>query len=371
MLGMVVIFHNKHNTKYADRTLIFGTITLLILNYFSGHHHGLEFLKHQSHSLIHGTEILVVVTAMFILGFAFSLTGLKGFIERKLPDTKWAAFWIIVIVGLMSGAVDNIAMALIGKQIVGIFPTVHPAMYVNLVASSNAGGAPWFTGDTTTFMIANRGHSTFSAIGPSYLTVLLIGLVAMKQQSKYGTKQIKSEIAPLNWKVIFMMLTYISLGISSLLFLNNAVFGFAAGACMFIAAFSSHNHLWEEAKKGSRAGLFLFLLILSVGQLDLSILPDPSDLTAFYAAMVSKVLDNIPVTQAMLDQSIAYPDWGMVAYAVGTFGSANWWASSAGVAMCEEVHALRSITTWLKYSWWLWIAQPLIYWLFVWIYSIM
>lgn len=369
MLALVVYFHNKANTKSADSTLLLGTLLLLLVNVTTnqgGHH----FWDKQFHSLIHGVEVLIVVTCMFILGYAFSVTNLKQYIEKKLPDTKWAVFWIIMIVGLMSMVVDNIAMALIGKQLVGIFPVVHPGLYVNIVAASNAGGSPTFTGDTTTFMIANRGYSTWSALGPALLTIVIIAFVSMKQQAKKSLVQKKYVRETLNWQVIGMMVLYICLGVISLFLFKNAVYGFVLGAAYLALHLLHHKHLKEEMKKGLKAGFFLFLLIMGVGQLDLSVLPVPSHTTGFLAGMISSFLDNIPVTQAALDQGMPYPNWGLLAYAVGAFGSANWWASSAGVAMCEEVHPMRSITMWLRYSWWLWIVQPAIYWLFVWIYSL-
>lgn len=327
------------------------------------------FLHKQPHAFMHAGEILIVVTCMFILGYTFSKTGLRELVERKLPDTKWAPFYIIMIVGLLSMVVDNIAMALIGKQLLSIFPAVNPAMYVNIVAASNAGGSPTPTGDTTTFMIANRGYNTLSALGPALTTLIILGLVSVWQQSKKGLAQKKFHKTSIEWNIIGMMVMYVLLGIGSLLYLGNGAIGFGIGAAFLMLHLWKEKHLWIEVKKGLSAGFFLFLLIISVGQLDLSILPDPSNLTAFWGGIASQFLDNIPMTEAMLSQPNPYPNWGMVAFAVGSFGSANWWASSAGVAMCEEVHVLRSITTWLKYSWWLWIAQPAVYWLWVWIYA--
>lgn len=366
ILVAVVIFHNKHNEKMADRTLMSGTLLLLIVSFF--YSSGTEqFLEKQFHPFVHGGEILFVVPCMFVLGHAFSHTGLRERVEQKLPNNKWAPFVLIIIVGVLSMAVDNIAMTLIGAQLLSIFTLVHPAMYVNVVSASNAGGSPTITGDTTTFMIANAGHSTSSALIPALLTVVIIAFVAMYQQSHTAVEQKPFKRHTLNYRVISMMIVYVILGIASLKFLGNALYGFGTGAFFMTIYFWKHKHLWVEVKKGFSAGAFLALLIICVGQLDFSILPNPSHLTGFIGGLVSMFLDNIPVTQAMLDQG-RYPDWGLVAYANGSFGSDNWWASSAGVAMCKEQPFLRNIWTWLKYSWWLIIVQPIIYWLSVWFF---
>jgi len=64
---------------------------------------------------------------------------------------------------------------------------------------------------------------------------------------------------------------------------------------------------------------------------------------------MSSIFDNIPLTKLCLKQG-GY-DWGVLAYTVGFGGSMLWFGSSAGVALSNEYHEIRSVTSYVKYGW--------------------
>lgn len=361
MLIGLAVFH-----IYSKLIGFAGSIILLVLGYAT--YNDKEYFHRLSHSGHHAFELLCVIISMFLLGHWFSKTGIKEKLEEVIPDNKYAPAILLTALFFLSMAMDNIAVAIIGSEMASIFPKVHPGFLTAIVGACNAGGSPTFTGDTTTYMIATKGHTTMSALLPALITLVGLCYFASKQQNSLGLKQKKYAEKPINWLYVGGIIIFLVGAITTMLVFKQPLYGITFGVVINLFIHGKDLKAIHEAKSGLMAALFLGSIIIAASMLDLSILPVASPMTAFLAGILSMFLDNIPVTEICLNQG-GYPSWGMLAYSVGYAGSLNWWASSAGVALAEKNSELQNTALWVKSSWYQWLIFPTAYWISHVIYS--
>ncbi|MFA9215766.1 MAG: hypothetical protein ACEQSK_01550 [Sphingomonadaceae bacterium] len=106
---------------------------------------------------------------------------------------------------------------------------------------------------------------------------------------------------------------------------------------------------WQVLPDALRGALFLLALVWSASLMPLQALPPASWPLTLGLGLLSAVFDNLPLTALALRQGGF--DWGFLAYAVGFGGSLLWFGSSAGVALCGQYPAARSVRLWLRHGW--------------------
>src|SRR5689334_21756994 len=189
LLG-VALFH--HHTLAVALTGL-ATITLYKLIFT-----GFKFGPGLGGLALHMQHEWVILSNLFLLLMGFALLS-RHFEKSKLPDVMPAilpddwkgAFFLLVIVCVLSSFLDNIAAALIGGVMAReVFRgKVHIGYLAAIVAASNAGGAGSVVGDTTTTMMWIDGVSPLSVV-EAYVAVsvaiFIFGIPAAIQQQRYS-----------------------------------------------------------------------------------------------------------------------------------------------------------------------------------------
>src|SRR5438046_3383499 len=140
----------------------------------------------------------VILTNLFLLLLGFGLLSrhfeksrIPAVLPRILPHDWKGAFWLLVIVFVLSSFLDNIAAALIGGAMAHTLfrAKVHVGYLAAIVAASNAGGSGIVVGDTTTTMMWIDGVApldVFEAYVAASVALVICGIPAAMQQQRYS-----------------------------------------------------------------------------------------------------------------------------------------------------------------------------------------
>src|SRR6059058_1676690 len=107
------------------------------------------------------------------------------------PHDWKGAFWLLIIVFVLSSFLDNIAAALIGGAMAHTLfrAKVHVGYLAAIVAASNAGGSGSVVGDTTTTMMWIAGVSPLAVVEAyvaAVVAMLIFAVPASIQQQRYS-----------------------------------------------------------------------------------------------------------------------------------------------------------------------------------------
>ena len=347
----VAVFH--HKTMFVA---LVGLASILILKYiflpdysFIEHITGTATQEGEWRTLLNLTGLLF---GFGILAKIFEESGIPDELPAILPDDWKGGFMLLILVFVISSFLDNIAAAMIGGTVaVVVFRgKVHLGFLAAIVAASNAGGSGSVVGDTTTTLMWIDGvnpldvtHAYFAAIP----ALILVGIPASIIQDRYqriqkdATKNLK--IDPVR------ILIVVSILVGAIL--TNYFFDFPAlGVWIAILIGSQFRKTpWVEIPNAVQGTIFLVALVTCASLMPVNDLPAATWQTAFSLGFVSAVFDNIPLTKLCLEQG-GY-DWGVLAYTVGFGGSMLWFGSSAGVALSNMFHEMRSVVDYVKKGW--------------------
>ena len=344
LLLAISLFH-KHVLPIAvtGLTIIFGYKILFT---------SMEMLPHLTHEMPTVFNLFGLLVGFEILASYFEKSGLPDLLPDYLPNDWKGGAALVIIVGIMSTFLDNIAAAVIGGTIAyKVFHgKVHLGLIVAIVASSNAGGADSVIGDTTTTMMWIDGvpalEVTDAFLG-SIPSILIVAYFGGKMQDKHQPIQANSTLGvSINWNYLIASMLII-IGVIA----TNILFEFPAagvwGAILLAMLFVKTD--WHHVPAAMKGAIFLLCLVLSASMMPVETLPKPTWLSAVLLGFVSAVFDNIPLTKLALSQG-GY-DWGLLAYAVGFGGSLLWFGSSAGVAISNIYPSAKSTGRWLATGW--------------------
>jgi Na+/H+ antiporter NhaD/arsenite permease-like protein len=314
-------------------------------------------------------EWVILANLFFLLmGFAllskhFEDSNVPAVLPRFLPDDWKGAFWLLVIVFVLSSFLDNIAAALIGGTMASVVfrGKVHIGYLAAIVAASNAGGSGSVVGDTTTTMMWIAGVDpldVLEAFVAAGTAVAIFGVIAARQQQAYSP--IVKDAPPgirVDWPrvaiVAFILVAAIAANVTANLrfpeLLDRVpVIGLAVWAAILVTI-PVRRPEWSLLPSSLKGTIFLLALVTTAAMMPVEKLPAASWQTAFGLGFLSAVFDNIPLTALALHQG-GY-DWGFLAYAVGFGGSMIWFGSSAGVALSNNFPEARSVGLWLRHGW--------------------
>src|ERR1051326_15359 len=317
---------------------------------------------------VHGEWVLLTNLFLLLVGFAFlsrhfEKTRIPAVLPRFLPHDWKGAFWLLVIVFVLSSFLDNIAAALIGGAMAHTLfrAKVHVGYLAAIVAASNAGGSGSVIGDTTTTMMWINGvsaASVFHAYVAAATALLFFGVPAALQQQRYSPiLRHEHEHVHIDWPRVGIVVFVLAAAIAANLLVNVAfpslsdTFPFIGTSVIAAILLSTliRRPDWEITPETAKGSVFLLSLVLSATLMPVEKLPNASWHTALLLGFVSAVFDNIPLTALGLKQG-GY-DWGVLAYTVGFGGSMIWFGSSAGVGLSNLFPESRSVILWLKHGW--------------------
>ena len=325
--------------------------------------------------IAHLAQEWVILTNLFLLLIVFGLlsrhfekTRIPAVLPRILPHDWKGAFWLLVIVFVLSSFLDNIAAALIGGAMAHTLfrAKVHVGYLAAIVAASNAGGSGSVIGDTTTTMMWIDGVSpqyVLHAYVGAGAALLVMGVPAAIQQQRYSPiLKHKHEHVSIDWPRVGIVILILVAAILTNVIINlqfpewSDTFPFI-GLSVTLALLVStllRRPDWEIIPETVKGSIFLLSLVLSATLMPVDTLPSASWRSALTLGFISAVFDNIPLTALALRQG-GY-DWGMLAYTVGFGGSMIWFGSSAGVAISNLYPEAKSAGLWVKHGWYVIVA---------------
>ena len=309
------------------------------------------------------TNLFLLLVGFGLLSRHFEKSRIPAALPRILPHDWKGAFWLLVMVFVLSSFLDNIAAALIGGAMAHTLfrAKIHIGYLAAIVAASNAGGSGSVVGDTTTTMMWIDGVSPLDVLhgyAGAGVALLVFGIPAALQQQRYSPiLKHEHQYVQIDWPrvgiVTFILVTAIVVNViinvqfsqwsDTFPFIGSSV----AGAVL-ISAFVRRPD-WEIVPEAIKGSIFLLSLVLCATLMPVERLPGAAWQTALGLGFVSAVFDNIPLTALALKQG-GY-DWGGLAYAVGFGGSMIWFGSSAGVALSNQYPEAKSVGLWLMHGW--------------------
>jgi Na+/H+ antiporter NhaD/arsenite permease-like protein len=309
------------------------------------------------------SNLFLLLVGFALLSRHFEKTRIPAVLPRFLPHDWRGAFWLLVIVFVLSSFLDNIAAALIGGAMAHTLfrAKVHIGYLAAIVAASNAGGSGSVVGDTTTTMMWIAGVNPLDVLH-AYVAagtaLIVFGVPAALQQQRYSPiLKHEHQHIHVDWPRVGIVAAILGVAIATNVVLNvqfpdlSDAFPFI-GASVFVVLLLStflRRPDWEILPEAVKGSVFLLSLVLSATLMPVETLPAASWRTALGLGFVSAVFDNIPLTALGLKQG-GY-DWGVLAYCVGFGGSMIWFGSSAGVALSNLFPESRSAISWVKDGW--------------------
>lgn len=361
LLG-VALFHH-HTLRVALTGLAVIIAYKLFVTGFSFGPGVSGLLAHLAHEWVILTNLFLLLIGFALLSRHFEKSRVPAVLPRILPDDWKGAFWLLVIVFVLSSFLDNIAAAMIGGAMAHTLfrAKVHIGYLAAIVAASNGGGSGSVIGDTTTTMMWIHGvrpQDVLHAYVAAGVALVVFGIPAAIQQQRYSPiLRHAQQHVHIDWPrvgiVVFILATAIATNVIMNLQFPESSDSFpfigAGVAAAILLSTSVRRADWEIVPEAAKGSVFLLSLVLCATLMPVEKLPEASWPTALGLGFISAVFDNIPLTALALKQG-GY-DWGVLAYAVGFGGSMIWFGSSAGVALSNLYPEAKSVGLWLKHGW--------------------
>jgi len=381
-----IIFEEKLGFEKYKTSMFFG-LSAWILLLIDGHFNGKEaFVKmeHAFHEYVLEISMLwlFLICAMTFVAYLDKRKWIEKVVMKTLPaqmSEKKFLFIMGAFTFLFSGVADNLTATLVALSIVlvvmkGAATDTLIRMAVMIVFAANAGGLPLITGDVTTLMIFVAGKIHMVELLRLYVPALVTSLVlyAYLARGMNGSITIKKEITninPLDTKIaVIFILSIACILAGHVAFHLPPMLVFLTGlSVMFLVIAHDKIKTKNEVKVLEYVqhvefdALFFFLgVLLLVGALKevellgkLAMLYEVMDptLATFFIGILSAVVDNIPITAAMLKADLPLDEvgWMLMTYAVGIGGSILVIGSAAGVMAMSKVKEL-TFGAYLKYT---------------------
>jgi len=391
---LMVVLEDVIHINKAKSTLFIGTICWLIAYLFPWDNNNTHAItdKLDENLLEIATLWLFLMSAMTFVAYLNSKGFVSSLVQRLLP-TELHERTLMLLLGLFafifSSFADNVTATLVSLAVITslkVKPRKRLKYATLTVFAVNSGGVSLITGDVTTLMIFMAGKVTIPNLlllaMPSLAAVLLLaGMLSVRMR---GRIIFDSTPQPLESTDIVIALVFLTTIISTLLL--NAFFGvppvltFLFGlSCMFLVA----QYLFRKKANRSIINyirdiefdtlLFFLGVLLIVGMLkELGVLRQlteiyhvmPTAAANYVLGLMSAVLDNVPLTAALLKAGVEMDlaSWISVTYATGVGGSVLIIGSAAGIIAMSKVKEITFIS-YLTMGGYLLVAYSAGYWL--------
>ena len=361
LLGVAIFHHHTLRVALIGLTVVVA-YKLLVTGFNTGPGFG-GLVGHFKQEWVTLANLFLLLIGFGLLSRHFEKSRIPAVLPRILPHDWKGAFWLLVIVFVLSSFLDNIAAALIGGAMAHTLfrAKVHIGFLAAIVAASNAGGSGSVVGDTTTTMMWIDGVNPLDVLhgyAGAVIALVVFGIPAAFQQQRYSPiLKHEHEYVRVDWArvgiVTFILATAIAVNVTINVefpdFSDSFPFIGSSVACAVLITAFVRRPDWEIVPATIKGTIFLLSLVLCATLMPVERLPSASWQTALGLGFVSAVFDNIPLTALALKQG-EY-DWGGLAYAVGFGGSMIWFGSSAGVALSNQFPEAKSVGLWLKHGW--------------------
>ncbi|WP_108125614.1 sodium:proton antiporter NhaD [Saccharospirillum mangrovi] len=387
-----VILEEVTHVNKAKVTLFFGTIAWVLLYIFSESPAATaEVTTNFSENLgeIANLWLFLVATMTFV-----AYLNKKGMIENliylfmpKEVSEKALLFLTAIFCFVFSSLADNITATLVSMTLVLSLKleakkTVRFATLV--VFAVNSGGVALITGDVTTLMIFLAGKigiaDLLSLIAPAFIAVMALAFMlsfglngrVIIEQTRHDVRRVDMIIA-----AIFLLTIFGTIIGNALFQLPPALtFLFGLSVMFLVSRFynDDEDQILEFIRTIEFETLLFFLgILLLVGMLkEIAVLEmiahqygeAPAWIANYVIGFVSALVDNVPLTAALLKSDIDMDAtaWMALTYSVGAGGSLLVIGSAAGIVAMSKVKDL-TFKSHLSYIWLLIPAYTLGYFL--------
>jgi len=377
-----VVFEEQTKVGKAEVTLFFGTLSWVLLFTFSDNSDtqaavgaGLA----DNIGEIANLWLYLVATMTFV-----AYLNHKGMIEKLLYlllpgriGERALLFATGAFCFVLSSLVDNITATLVSVALVLSLKLERgkTLRFVTLVVFSvNSGGAALITGDVTTLMIFLAGKLAITEFlllaAPALGAVLLLAAllsIGMNGQIAVETRSMPVRGVDVAIGMVFLVTIGATLA-GNVLFRIPPVLSFLTGLSVmfllsrFIDPEAVDDPVLEYIRRIEFETLLFFLgILLIVGVLkEIRVLdavaglyaPLPAWAANYLVGLASAVVDNVPLTAAVLKSGIELSpaNWMGLTYTAGVGGSLLIVGSAAGIVAMSNVPGL-TFASYLRYAW--------------------
>ena len=375
-----IVFEEVTHINKAKTTLFFGCLSWLLLFIAAEGKSEQQQIQHQlDENLLEIASLwLFLMATMTFVAYLNAKGMVQAAVQKLFPQhlsQKLLLGLVAVFSLLLSAICDNVTATLVSLGLVVAFDldkTTRLKMATLVVFSVNSGGVALITGDVTTLMIFLEGHVQMQELLllliPSVVSVLMLAWIySWGMTGQLSSEHVEHHFHPIDIAIAVIFFTTI---VCTMLF--NVWFGvppvltFLLGlSVMFLVGRSSRTHaqqvkILEYIRQVEYDTLLFFLgILLLVGMLkEIGILTQAAELYAqvdpqlsnYLAGIVSALLDNVPLTAALLkaDPTLSTPQWLALTYAVGVGGSLLSIGSAAGIIAMSKVEGMTFVS-YLRY----------------------
>ncbi|NVK24229.1 MAG: sodium:proton antiporter NhaD [Gammaproteobacteria bacterium] len=390
---LLVVFEEVIHVNKAKSTLFIGTLCWLLAYLFPMHGATPKLITEQlNENLLEiATLWLFLMAAMTFVAYLNSKGFISNLVQRLLPKQMHERKFMFLLGAsafVFSSFADNVTATLVSVAVIASLevPTRQRLKYATLIIFAvNSGGVSLITGDVTTLMIFLEGKVTIAnlllLILPSLTAVLVLAHLLSRKMKGQLTFDTNPKPIERNDKIIagvFLTTIFATLFFNAF-FQIPPVLTFLFGlSCMFLIA----QYLMRKANQSILnyireiefdTLLFFLGVLLIVGMLkEIGVLNKLTNIyqlmdtsvANYVLGMLSAVLDNVPLTAALLKAEIDMniSDWLALTYATGVGGSMLVIGSAAGIIAMSKVKELNFIS-YLSMAGYLLVAYSVGYWL--------
>ena len=369
---LTIIFEDVTGVNKAKTTLFLGCFSWVCLFVFAGspQHTHIVTTQLNENLLEIATLWLFLMSTMTFVAY-LNAKGMIQVIIQKIFPSHISVRMLMISVSLfaliLSTFCDNVTASLVTLGLVSTFKLsaeIKLKMAVVIIFAVNSGGVSLITGDVTTLMIFLSGHVKMSElitlIVPAATSVILLSILfSYNLKGTVTTEKVVQSYSKVDIIITILFLSSIVLTmLLNILYAIPPVLTFLTGlSIMFLVATLAHPkrdevRILEYIRQIEFDTLLFFLgILLIVGMLkEIGVLktlvnlysqhnPDYSN---FITGMFSALLDNVPMTAALLkaDPSLSTAQWLGLTYAVGVGGSLLVIGSAAGVVVMSRIKEL-------------------------------
>ena len=375
-----IIFEEVTHLNKAKTTLFFGCISWIALFMSAGDPGHEKLVEHQlNENLLEiATLWLFLMSTMTFVAYLNAKGMIQILVQKLFPQrvsTRMLMLQVALFSLVLSAICDNVTATLVSLGLLTTFKLdkqMRRRMAVLIIFAVNSGGVSLITGDVTTLMIFLAGHVHMSEllmlVLPAAFSVMLLAILfSLNAKGEVSTTPIRQNYETVDVLIAIIFFTTILMTMAlNILFAIPPVLTFLTGlSIMFLVGHTARNdkeelQILEYIRQVEYDTLLFFLGILllvgmlkEIGTLDLLAQVyashDPN-ISNFVTGMGSAILDNVPLTAALLKASpeLTTPEWLGLTYAVGVGGSLLVIGSAAGIIAMSKVKELTFVS-YLKY----------------------
>lgn len=374
-LACIVLEEAIHVNK-AKTTLLLGCLAWISLFVHAGTREAQHMVSERlDENLLEIASLwLFLMSTMTFVAYLNAKGVVENFVRGIFPQrlsVRSLLLRVAVFALLLSSICDNVTATLVSLGLIQVFDLDRKTrlkMATLVVFAVNSGGVALITGDVTTLMIFLAGHVSMSQLLtlmlPSAIGVLVLAAIfAIRLEGELVLHPVPMEYERVDiWIAAIFFTTIVATMVLNVFFGIPPVLTFLTGlSLMFLVgrtvkSDSEQSSILEYIRQVEYDTLLFFLgILLLVGMLkEIGTLETVAqvygefapEVSNFFAGVISSLLDNVPLTAALLkaNPALSTPQWLALTYAVGVGGSLLAIGSAAGILAMSKVEELTFVS---------------------------